>query len=723
LALVAGGATLGTPAAALAAAPAVSDSWVAKVTASSVEVRGLVNPGGAETSARVEYLTATAYQANLSATPPREAFAGALKAPVGVPLPLGSGNSDLPYARAVGGLQAQTAYRYRIVASNADGTVPGSAGAFTTWPSVSSFSLLDGRRWEMVSPPEKNGGEVAAPESLFGGGVAQAAADGQSVTFGSAASFGAAAGSPGASQYVARRTTAGWSTENVTLAAPSGAYGDHPDGVPYQLFSPDLSRALVREGRRCADGDPCPRGYLLRTGSGGSLGATPAAPDLALAGSTRDAEQAILSTCAALTGNAIEVPGSEGCDPAATNLYRWSPSGLTLLNLLPGDTQGTPGAALAAPTGAVSSDGYRVYFTVAGNLYLRQGTQTLAVDAGVGGGGSFQVASAEGSVALLTKAGHLYRFDASTQAVTDLTPGGAVQGVLGASADGSRVYYATASGVVLRQGATTTPVAAAADASNYPPAGGRARVSADGTRLAFLSSASLTGFDSAGNAEVYVYDAGSGTLSCASCNPSGERPSGPATLPGAVVNGSAPPFYKPRALAAGGDRVFFESPDALAPQDTNGKRDVYQWEAQGIGDCGRSGGCIGLISSGTAPSPASFVDASADGGDAFFLTDASLVPGDPEALDLYDARVGGGLPAPPVPFSCLGDACQPIPSEPEDPLPGTLLQRAQGNQAPVIAKPKKKVPKKKRAKHHRGKKRKGAGGRTGGAGKKPGGRR
>ena len=74
-----------------------------------------------------------------------------------------------------------------------------------------------------------------------------------------------------------------------------------------------------------------------------------------------------------------------------------------------------------------------------------------------------------------------------------------------------------------------------------------------------------------------------------------------------------------------------------------------------------------LISSGRSAGGASFVDASADGSDAFFLTDGSLVAADPGSVDLYDARVGGGFPIPPPPIACEGDACQALPPEPVDP--------------------------------------------------------
>ena len=63
----------------------------------------------------------------------------------------------------------------------------------------------------------------------------------------------------------------------------------------------------------------------------------------------------------------------------------------------------------------------------------------------------------DGSVAFFVAAGHLYRFLAASKTTTDLTPGGGVLGVLGASDDGTYAYYQDAGG--LRQwhsGATAT---------------------------------------------------------------------------------------------------------------------------------------------------------------------------------------------------------------------------------------------------------------------------
>lgn len=548
---------------------------------------------------------------------------------------------------------------------------------------------LDSRAWEMVSPVDKGGGEVGPPAGAAPGAF-QAAAAGGDFTFGSSYSFGWAEGAPPVSQYHSVRGPGGWATENLSPALLTGTYG----GGAYQLFASDLSRGLLSNGWRCRDGgSDCAaenpplagdalagyRTLYLRDGGYGSL-LTPAnspalivTPEdftLSLEGATPDLRHAVISTCAALTADAVGVSGPSGCDPASANLYRWSDEGaLTPVNLLPGESATEPGAALASPSGAISVDGSRVYWTHGGDLYLRDGaaTRLVAVDS------TFQAASASGAVAFFTQAGHLFRFQAATGTSEDLAPAGGVHGSLGAAADGSRVYFLATTGLYLWSGGSPLNIAATADPSSLPAATGTARVSADGTRLAFLSSISLTGYPNAGHAQVYLYESPDHRLTCVSCNPKGAAPLGPSTIPPARAAGEGPPAYKPRVLSADGRRLFFDSADALVAPDTDSAADVYEWEAQGAGSCTSSGGCLALISNGRTGAD-SFLDASADGTDVFFLTPAPLDPADSEGLDVYDARAGGGFPEPPPPAPCEGDDCQGPALPPTDPMPGTLVE-------------------------------------------------
>lgn len=703
-----GAAVLALPLAAAAPAsavgpPHIGEVWASEVTASSAKLSGEVDPEGSPTFARFEYIALAAFQANVSAG--LDSFAGASLTPV-PDRAVGAGSSDVLISSRAS-LAPETAYRYRIQAHSGLGTVFGPILAVVS-QGFGGAGLVDGRGWEMVSPVEKNGGDVGG---LRGSGVPppQAAVGGGAVSYGSRASFAGAAGAPAVSRYLARREATSWGTRNLSPALLSGSYGLQ-SGDPFELLSADLSRGLLLNGAHCRSGaEGCavqnaplpgsgaPPGfqdyYLVDLGTGGAQALVTAADlahtplsasqfDLELAGADPALGRVLISTCAALTTQAAEVAGAEGCDPAAQNLYLWSGGGLSEVNVLPGQSQGTPGAAVAAPLGAIATGPARVFWTHAGDLYVWEGGGSHQVDAAAGGGGTFEAASGDGAVAYFSKAGHLWRYSTALDTAADLTPAGGVLGVLGAAADGSRVYYATASGIFSWQAGQTTLVAGGAvDASNYPPATGAARVSPDGTRLAFTSTAPLTGYDNTDinsgqpDSEVYLYADATG-LACISCNPTGGRPTGPSSLPAAAALPGRLP-YQPRTLVAGGLRLFFDSADAIALTDIDGAVDAYQWEEQGVGSCAKPGGCLALISSGTSGS-AGFADASADGSDAFFLTDRSLVPADTGSVDLYDARVGGGFPVPSLPIPCEGDSCQPLPSPPEE-VPVTTLVRGLGN--------------------------------------------
>jgi hypothetical protein len=258
--------------------------------------------------------------------------------------------------------------------------------------------------------------------------------------------------------------------------------------------------------------------------------------------------------------------------------------------------------------------------------------------------------------------------------------------------------------------------------------------------LAFMSQRSLTGYDSRDVAtgepaqELFRYDVFTDRLECVSCNPTGSRPHSvvppeleslvnpqeiwkglrvAAALPQAVamsLHGVS--LYHPRVVLDNG-RVFFIAADSLLPADSNGQWDVYLYEPTGIGDCvvssggasiARSaGGCVSLISSGTAEEEAAFFDASETGDDAFFYTPARLSVLDEDGeVDIYDARVDGIEAILPPDTECLGEACQPLAQAPSDPTPASAAFHGPGNLSPVTVgkrcpKGKRKVKKKGRA--------------------------
>lgn len=185
------------------------------------------------------------------------------------------------------------------------------------------------------------------------------------------------------------------------------------------------------------------------------------------------------------------------------------------------------------------------------------------------------------------------------------------------------------------------------------------RVSADGNVFVFKSSAAIPGgfTNGKGYEEVYRYEVASKTLDCISCAPTESADVGDAQLSWlryAFNDRNADRV--PLNISEDGSRVFFDTPDALVPQDTNGTQDVYEWED----------GRLYLISSGASGLRSLYVGNSASGGDVFFETAQGLVPGDGDGgYDLYDARISrpGDNPSSTVP--CKGSVCQGPPSVPQ----------------------------------------------------------
>jgi hypothetical protein len=213
----------------------------------------------------------------------------------------------------------------------------------------------------------------------------------------------------------------------------------------------------------------------------------------------------------------------------------------------------------------------------------------------------------------------------------------------------------------------------------------RAQISRDGQHAAFLTQARLTGYDNSyydtfgalrKAAEMYVFDASSGEIHCASCNPSGAPPSVLRLDPPANEAGT----YSADVLASNSGRfitddgrVAFATADRLSPRDSNEIVDVYEFV----------GGRPQLIGAGTGDRdivpklallyPGQVVgleSISRDGIDLFFSTYDVLVPQDENGpfVKFYDARTGGGfvtkgelLPCEAA-DECHGETTPPVPN-------------------------------------------------------------
>ena len=437
---------------------------------------------------------------------------------------------------------------------------------------------------------------------------------------------------------------------------------------------------------------------------------------------------------------------------------------------------GTPVPAFQA----ASDDGSRVFFT---------DTQALTKDAGAGGAGGTGRSDLYACEIVEADGGLECRLSDLTPRTSSGEAAEVQGGVLGASEDGSYVYFVAdgvlgdggergatpgdcheaASGRTCNlyvahddAGRWTTVFIASLSSDDRAdwslnPRDQTARVSPNGDWLAFMSDRSLTGYDNedvtsvhAGerpDEEVYLYRVATGNLVCASCDPTGARPEGIQAENlgqlGATLGATWPPkqwlaaeisegtgyeqrtsLYQSRFLSNGG-RLFFNSHDALAPQDINHTEDVYEYEpvdtapspppddsctAAGAGFVPAGQGCVSLISAGTGAGESVFIDASESGDDVFFLTADKLVPQDTDtSVDVYDAHVCGaeGVPCTPAvvaPPPCVNaEACRAAPA-PQPAIfgaPASATFSGQGNLAPPS--PAKPVVKKKTVKCPKGK--------------------
>lgn len=699
-------------------APTVGTELVAEVGTSEAKLGALVNAGGIGTTYRFEYGTTTAYGSS-------------------IPMPEGSAGEEITAHTvwaAASGLQPGTTYHYRVVVTNELGTVVGPDQTFTTLTAAQttcaneefrggfSARLPDCRAYELVTAPTKNSIEAENAGAI--------AADGNAAAF---KANDPMPGAPsGADYYLATRSPAGWSSEDVipleSYSETTCAYEGQPGPLAY---SANLSMAVLEyghdtrasttpqsledescnaEGLQVVSGEPV--GYqnlLLRDNATGTYrlinapppGVTPA--DANLKAASADLSHVVFTETA---------PLAEGAQYGAENLYEWDEGALRVLSVLPdgtpvlGSLAGEPSGDKVDASNLLSAEGSHILFTYGGALYDRiDGRRTVQVDEAQGGpgssgGGTFQVASANGQEVFFTDESRLTP-DATAQAgEPDLyecqLPEGAPKCVLsdltvaagGEHADVMRVtplgthdsthLYFIAKGILasntrqftnsegksiieraeagaenlyLWNGNETTFIAAFTPNSYYTYGGGQ--TSPDGTWFALLSRKSLTGYDNLSASgipapEVFLYSAASGQIECASCNPSGEAP--------ASLNYEEPRFAA-RNLSDGG-RLFFETGEALVPSDSNGQEDVYEYE----------NGHLYLISSGTSTRPSTFVSASESGSDVFFLSYQALVPQDTlEGMQaIYDARAGGGFPTIAAPSACTtADACRaPVSSQP-----------------------------------------------------------
>jgi WD40-like Beta Propeller Repeat len=613
--------------------------------------------------------------------------------------------------------------------------------------------LPDNRAWELVSPPDKHGGSIAAMTPRI-----HAAAGGDAAAFASAIGFGDVQGTDATVEYISQRDgrpgTNGWSTHAITPRLPSLTIfaGGADDLSTYRGdFSADLSHAVFRSARPLTDAPkvtdvanlylrddmrtPGPGSYELLTDTAAPLGFE-GFPVVFLAEATRPS---LVGASSDFSHVAFESTLGLTTDTSSSlserKLFENDEGIVRLVGRVPkepdetfcDDAGGPSVECVSAPTSQagisggmysarmVSADGSRILFQTptgdAGNIFLREdGTRTFQLNASEkeppepsAGDARIGDASRDGSRIFFTTAQSLV--EADEDAVSDLYMyeaekpegerltliGNDGNSVIGASDDGHYVYFTAGVDLHLWHDGDISFIGDfphVGDAELNSPriswngTGKRSRVSPDGRHLLFVSDSDkgfkgrggFAGYDHAGNDEFYVYDADSGRLRCASCNPAGA----PATKDARLDIFIQDQFIQPsehlsHALSDDGRYAFFSSEERLVQGDTNGVSDAYLYDTETEE--------TRLLSSGEDPNPSYFADASADGKNAFILTSQQLSRWDNDtSYDLYDARVDGGLPEPlPPPPSCQGDACQPTPRQLNDPTPASSSFKGAGN--------------------------------------------
>jgi hypothetical protein len=541
--------------------PVVESESVSAVAASTAVLGAQINPKGSPTRYVFQYLDEAAYQAN----EPGERFLGATEAPLGGGA-IGSSQGAESAGVALAGLQPDTVYHYRVIATSHcepehEENVCEAAGAdqsFRTFP-VEAPGLPDGRAYELVSPAQKNGGEVfpADPSfttcgeckpSTFGSTYPmQSTPDGEALVY-EGFPFSSNEGATIYNEYRSQRTPSGWQT--TTLAPPQTGT---TSASGYLAFDPQLTQGLIQqEGAGPPFASEAPVGirnlYTQPTGSPLSLlpllraeppNRLPLTFKLTYAGASTDLSRVFFKANDALTEATPSAPASVDGGEEADNLYEFSNGRLRLVNVAPGNAGTTPGAYFGSQSGlkatgfkadlshAISADGSRAFWTsVSGQVFVREGGETTLE---IPDASRFVTASADGSRVLLGD-GKLFDVDDLTEAPIDLTEGkGGFEGIIGQSEDLSSIYFVDTA--VLNEGENDQGAKARAGESNLygwhegvstfvatlasgtgsdnsngvstgdwqdSPSLRTAEASPDGRWVAFLSRAPLTGYDNNG---------------------------------------------------------------------------------------------------------------------------------------------------------------------------------------------------------------------------------
>lgn len=558
----------------------------------------------------------------------------------------------------------------------------GLVGLLLVGGGVQAFAAPPNRGYELVSPQAKNGGDIERDIPLVDYAVSGAADGGGAVAYGAQSQFaGPQAGAP-YTQYVSRRTDAGWLTRNISPRVDADVIAPPAITVPrVPYLSPNLRRAVMITNVPLTIGadaklngswglylwdDALASPYRLISDP-----FTPLPPDLSgqgsrrfeFAGASEDMRQIVFTS----RGRQLTLDGAPSDDTAIdSGVYKWSEGELKLVSALP-DGQPAPGAvggstvighAIAFDPGAhlVSDDGGRVFFTVQGSV-----------------GGSY------GTLYVREEPGQTIPLALSQRAVDDPPTPGFGRFWAAEAATGSRALFSSGMKLTEDAGAEfggcdllgsfpileckddlylwdrSAPVGARlTNLTPEVPGGagalGLAAASRDLRRAYFVATAALTGDAVAGQPNLYAWGEGTGIDLVATLSEADAAVW--STVRSAVWAGSS--LYRDARTTPDGSRLVFVSSAALAGNDTAGFKQVYLYDAGtehvqcvSCGSSAASTGNAGLypIKPALSTSPTTPFrltrNLSSDGSAVVFESDEALSPADSNGRsDVYEWREG-----------------------------------------------------------------------------------
>lgn len=645
--------------------PEVETGPAVSITDTKAELTGTIDTIGGQTTYHFEYGTTTAYGSRV---------------PVVGQAPAGMSRTPRTVSRPIGGLQPDTTYHFRLVATNSAGTTEGPDRTFSTAAAAPPL-----RHYEQVTPVDKKGG-ILRPNVGF-----QAADDGSAVSY---LTVAAPADAPSAvlfNRYLSRRGSDDWL--NWSSTDPPVSVARNSIEVVTQAISADFSHALVVSNRALAPGAQDGSGNIyvvdLLTDEYTLVGSAPGWRAYeAMAGF--QSEYMFLAGAPDFSWITILSPKSLRPDAPPVAMYRWSrEDGLTLQSpssssiRLP-DTQGEYSSRW------VSDDGNVMFYEVDGPGPARPdgpvyrhvlGGDAKPVSVAEEGGdvpagtvveATLDGASRDGRYVFFRTRSRLtadnppslhhawmYRFDAETEDLefvgqpVNENPAGIVYGV---GDDGKTVFFGddTGGAVSWRDGITHKFTDEPLHISQG--FGLQHFASPNGRYLAYVGSQDPT---------VHLYDAQTQTDVCLSCPPDGGDGGRDFGLPG----GTRTVSNRTPLVVSNSGLMFFDTAARLIAADHNGSRDVYSYQD----------GQLSLISPGDGNFSAQFGDATPDGSVVYFTTDQSLVGQDTDNMvDVYASRVGPAFDQSAISIApCADEACQG--PNPSPPAASNLGSNASGN--------------------------------------------